>query len=217
MIRCGIVFWGLCLTAIPSSADVIITEIMYNPASSEKSPNDVEWVEIYNNGEESVDVSGWFLADEDARTGAIPAGTTLAAHQCLVLVPGMQTPQNFHAAWGPQVRVVPLDKWGLPGKFNLANDPSPENEILTLRSPDNAVADEVNFDDEGDWPTDTPPGPSIYLLPGKLTAADNDSGTSWARSQAGRDGARNNRLTAEFDGIDTGSPGFVTRPASSQP
>lgn len=201
----------LPLAVASAPAQVLITEIMYNPASSEKFPNDVEWVEIYNNSDQPADISGWFLADEDGRTGPVPPQTQLAAHQALVLVPAAQTPEDFHAAWGPQARVVALGGWGLPGKFNLANDPSPQNEILTLRGADNAVIDEVNFDDEGDWPSDVPPGPSIYLLPDKLTSADNDSGASWSRSEAGKDGAQTNRLIDDFDGLDTGSPGDVPR------
>jgi hypothetical protein len=201
---------------VPVDAQVLITEIMYNPASSERFPNDVEWVEIYNAGDEAVNVGGCCLADEDGRTAPLPADVKLGPRQALVLVPGMQTPEHFHAAWGPEIVVVPLGQWGLPGKFNLSNDPSPQNEILTLRDAANTVVDEVNFDDEGDWPSDVPPGPSIYLLPGKLNAQDNDAGTSWARSAAGKDGGRTNRLTGEFDGVDTGSPGVVVRDSGGQ-
>jgi len=203
-------FGCAALTALNAvSAQVLITEIMYNPASSERSPNDVEWVEVYNAGNQAVDIAGWYLADEDGRTAAVPSGVSLKPRQALVLVPGVQTAEHFRAAWGTEAVVVPLGGWGLPGKFNLANDPSPENEVLMLRDGSNAIVDEVNFDDEGEWPGDVPPGPSIYLVSSKLDAAANDSGSSWARSTDGKDGSKTNRLRADFDGVDCGSPGVV--------
>jgi hypothetical protein len=205
--------WVLLGLAGQASGQVIISEIMYNPASSEKFPNDVEWVEIFNAGTQAVDIRGWYLADEDGRTAGVAEGVRIEPGAAVVLVPGVQTAERFHAAWGPQPVVVPLGNWGQPGKFNLANDPSPHNEVLTLRASDNSLIDEVNFDDEGDWPSDAPPGASIYVLPGKLDSVENDLGSSWARSVAGKHGAKTNRLTPEFDGIDTGSPGVVEREA----
>ncbi|MCD5384323.1 MAG: lamin tail domain-containing protein [Candidatus Pacebacteria bacterium] len=51
------------LTFLPniSSASVIISEILYNPPGSAESGH--EWVEIYNNSSEDVDLSGWTLVD----------------------------------------------------------------------------------------------------------------------------------------------------------
>jgi len=52
----------LVLLLIPiARAEIIITEIMANPIADE-SLN--EWVEIYNNGTEPIDVKGWMIGDD---------------------------------------------------------------------------------------------------------------------------------------------------------
>ena len=58
-----------------ASGDVIISEIMYNPDSSEALPNDVEWIEIYNTGGTSVDLTGWAIQDEDGTSSAFGSVT----------------------------------------------------------------------------------------------------------------------------------------------
>ena len=35
---------------------IVISELMYNPASSERLPVQTEWVELYNRGEEAADL-----------------------------------------------------------------------------------------------------------------------------------------------------------------
>ena len=93
--------------------------------------------------------------------------------------------------------------WG-----NLANVPTSVNEILQLLDNGSEVQDQVNYDDSGDWPSDSPDGPSIYLTD---VLADNDLGVNWARSSVGADNAIN--PTAPFSTADIGSPGFVNCPA----
>ncbi len=208
-----VVFLVLVTVAAAVRGEVLITEIMYNPNSNERYPNHVEWVEIYNSGEDPVDISGYYLEDEDGKTQGLPAGLALPPGRALVLAPDGMTVEGFRAAWGEDVPVVIMKGWLRPGLHGLANDPSPTNEVLTLKNGAGEVVDEVNFDDEGDWPSDRPDGPSIYLLPGKLTTKENDDGRNWARSEAGRHGARLNTRTGVFDGQDVGSPGYVeTRP-----
>jgi hypothetical protein len=190
---------------------LIISEIMYNPASDESPPNAVEWVEITNVSNEEVDLSGWRLADEDAPSGRIAEGVTLGAGAVLVLIPDILTPADFHAAWGPDIPVLPLSNWGRPLQFNLANNPSQDNEQLRLERANASVADEVNYDNTGDWPPSRPSGPSIYLLPGHFDAAANDAGAAWARSEPGGHGAWTNEITEVFNGRDIGSPGGAVR------
>ena len=45
-----------------ASANLEITEVMYDPQGANTSH---QWVEVYNNGSESIDLSSWFLADYD--------------------------------------------------------------------------------------------------------------------------------------------------------
>ena len=48
---------------------IVITEIMYNPASDETEPGVGEWIEIVNAGTSAVDLGGWVFDDEDGATG----------------------------------------------------------------------------------------------------------------------------------------------------
>jgi len=210
----------MCLPAV-ASAQVIISEIMYNPNSNEGwpadpnnpddkgKPNAVEWVEVYNTGDTAVDLSGWALADEDGQTKPIRDGAVLEPGEAAVIVPSDMTPAGFHAAWGGTFAVYPVAHWGEDGLYNLANGPSEANEVLTLIDADSVVVDEVNYDDEGMWPSDRPDGASIYLPADALNAEANDEGTRWKLSEKRVDGAKKNRTTDDFNGVDIGSPGKV--------
>ncbi|MFO0973235.1 MAG: lamin tail domain-containing protein [Phycisphaerae bacterium] len=100
---CGATLCG----ALPG--DVIITEIMYNPNSPEAPggtfPALTEWVEIYNRTNHPIDISGWYLADEDGRCGDFPPGTTIPPAGIRVVIPtgsvlsGPLTKTTFASAW----------------------------------------------------------------------------------------------------------------------
>lgn len=210
----------LCMASV-CVGQVVISEIMYNPNSNEGwppdpnvpddkgKPNSVEWVELYNAGAEAVDISGWALADEDGQTGAVRDGVLLEPGEAAVLVPNSTTPAGFHAAWGGSFAVYPVSGWGDDGLYNLANGPSEDNEVLRLIDANGATVDEVNYDDEGDWPSDRPDGASIYLPHDMLDAELNDQGVNWKLSEQGTDGAKKNKPIGDFNGIDIGSPGTV--------
>lgn len=193
-----------------AAGEVVITEIMYNPTGDERASK-TEWVEIYNAGEEAADVAGWYLADEDGQTAALPAGVTIEPKQAVVLIPGERTAEEFRAAWGSDLQAYPLAGWAEGGMNNLANKPGNGNEVLTLRSSDGAVIDQVAYDDDGGWPKESA-GSSIYLLPELINATANDDGSRWRNSEPGSHGAKNATATEFFSEKDAGSPGFVQAP-----
>lgn len=55
---------GAWTPAVEAAGRIVITEIMYNPASSERA-GETEWVEIANVGDEAVEIRKWRLDDED--------------------------------------------------------------------------------------------------------------------------------------------------------
>src|SRR6266516_6500931 len=63
----------------PRNTDVVINEIMFDPPSDQL---DGEFIELYNRGDASVDVSGWRF--DDGPNFTIPAGTTIPAGAYLV-------------------------------------------------------------------------------------------------------------------------------------
>ncbi|MEM6552345.1 MAG: lamin tail domain-containing protein [Planctomycetota bacterium] len=207
---------ALALPATDSDAEVVISEIMYNPASFEGfpaqdgkpgKPNKSEWVELYNTGTDRVDLTGYRLSDEEGQTGLIPGGVKLEPQTALVLIPAEQSIAEFQKAWGEGFRIVRLTEWGTGGMSNLSNSPSPSNETLNLLDASGSTVDSVNFDDESPWPSDDPHGPSIYVLPGQLD--NNDQAGSWARSAVGVHEAKAAIRGQHFRDQDIGSPGVV--------
>lgn len=202
------------LSSLPGAqGQVIISEIMFNPSSTEDlKVNLVEWVEIYNPTDQPVDVSGWHLSDEDGKTAGLPRNTTIKPGQAIVLIPAGLSAEKFREAWGEGFEVFPVTGWDKPGLTGLGNSPSAKNELLTLRNAEGGVADEAHYKIDGDWPKpERGGGSSLVLKPDALSAQANDSGKSWAYAEAGKLGAKNNKKTEVFNGKDTGSPGVVAK------
>jgi len=106
-----ILFFGLILTlATIAKADLLVTEIMYNPAQADDS--DAEWIEIFNDGLETVDLNEWLL------NGNYLEGF-LGVKQYLViareLVDGEDADlDSFESIWGSEINAI-------DGTFALSN------------------------------------------------------------------------------------------------
>ncbi|MCH1419884.1 MAG: lamin tail domain-containing protein, partial [Akkermansiaceae bacterium] len=59
---------------------------LVDPVTSPDDPSD--WIELYNNGEDSVDLGGWSLSDElmEPLKWSFPVGTTISAGEYLVVL-----------------------------------------------------------------------------------------------------------------------------------
>lgn len=210
------------------TGEAVVTEIMYNPNSNGggSDPSRPEWVEVYNPGPGVLDVSGWYLRDEDGRTGGIAAGTVIDAGGVMVVIPvfgsgsALAAEAAFRAAWGDVCLVSAVTGWSdgeaTPNLGGLANNPGPGNEVLTLRKGNGVVVDVVAYDDSLGWPADAAaaePGFgtawSIELVPGRYSATENDVGANWTASVQGIDLADLNVMTGVYNGFDIGSPGLL--------
>lgn len=97
--------------AIADAGDLVISEIMYNPASAE---DDWEWVEVANTGSTAVSLSGWVLDDHNSDAhaepnipfGSVPAGGTAVLYNADDLDEG-----DVAEAWGTGVPLVPVVGW----------------------------------------------------------------------------------------------------------
>ncbi|MFI4855843.1 MAG: lamin tail domain-containing protein, partial [Phycisphaerales bacterium JB065] len=71
---CALAALSITAAAGQASGQVIITEIHANAAGGDVPG---EFTEIYNTGNNPVDISGWYLADEDGNflTVGLPDGT----------------------------------------------------------------------------------------------------------------------------------------------
>ncbi len=98
-------------TAVADPAAPVISEVMFNPASSE---DDWEWVELFNPGSEVIDLAGWVFDDANSvaqpsaniATGTIPAGGSAVLYNADDLAAG-----DFEAAWGAGVNLVGVTNW----------------------------------------------------------------------------------------------------------
>jgi hypothetical protein len=198
-------------------ARVIITEIMYNPASHQKNV-EAEWVEIANVGSEAIEIKDWHLDDEDKGTWG-KFSCTLAPGAVAVLINGETiSEEQFRAAWDEAPRgsesAAGLDYQIIPVAWAaLANSPTADDEVLQLLNDKDEVICEIR--QTGGWPSaKNPDGPSIYL--GDFSAANLSDGKLWRRSEPGKDGARVCRQSDKFNGEDIGSPGFIPNAATAK-
>ncbi|MBW2970556.1 lamin tail domain-containing protein [Candidatus Woesearchaeota archaeon] len=89
------VFLIVLLAVLPVvSAQVMITEVMYNPTTSE---SDTEYVELYNQGSEAVDIGGWYLNTTSVQM-SLPEGTTIGVNKSF-LIADEDDNGNWPANW----------------------------------------------------------------------------------------------------------------------
>ena len=197
---------GSSLEAGTDPPTILITEVMYNPASNERGGRS-EWVELANVSSAPITMDGWRLEDEDRTSWGI-FDCHLPSGEVVVLVNAAHVDaDSFHAAWSssaeaPSYQVVPV-KWGA-----LANQPSPTDEHLRLVDASGATVCAVNLGGDDDWPRVTGAGgQSVWLSSPDATTLN--SGKVWLVSEAGKSGAVQSRSSGVFEGVDIGSPGAV--------
>ena len=141
-------------------SDLVITEIYYNPP--EAGTDTLEFIEIYNNGEVPVNLSGYTLSS--AVTFTFPS---------VNINPGEYTV----VAYNPSAMLHTFGLTALQWTGGLNND----GELILLKNSSGLTIDSVYFDDAAPWPT-TPDGtgPSLMLC---NPNADNAIGSNWQASQ----------------------------------
>ncbi|MCA9185764.1 MAG: lamin tail domain-containing protein [Pirellulaceae bacterium] len=153
--------------------DVVINEIMYHAQpqlagnGQEYADSTEEWIELFNRGTTTVDLSDWEF--RDAVDFTFPAGTTLGPQQYLVIA---------------------SDAVALASKFpaatiigNLSGTMSNSDERILLLDAFNNPADEVHYYERGQWSEYADGGGSSLEL--RNPFADNDNGAAWAASDEG--------------------------------
>ncbi len=143
--------------------DLVITEIMYNSPS-----NDEEWIEIYNNGTSSVDISGFYIVDDDPAHMAdpivLPSGSIVAAGDRF-------TVENATAGFFPFV-----PDYDGSGKFSFGNT----TDEVKLYHKYGQLIDSVKYADAAPWPTGPDGGGSSLTFCDPTQ--DNSVATFWSAS-----------------------------------
>ncbi len=154
-------------------ADIVINEIFYHP-ESECEPE--EFVEIYNNGNETVDLTGWAFT-EGVRF-RFPDGAQIAPGAYLVVCRELE---GFRSQFGALS--------GLLGSYSrkLNND----GEDIVLADGDGEIVDRVDYDDVFPWPVKADGlGGSLELV---NSLADNEGPEYWRPSGGPTPGRRNSQ------------------------
>ncbi|MEO0895689.1 MAG: lamin tail domain-containing protein [Bacteroidota bacterium] len=137
--------------------DIVLTEIMYNSPGT-----DLEYLEFYNNTMDTIDMTGYSIAD--AITFTFPT-FSLNPGELVVISDDSVGMSNF---WG-----VTAFEWA-SGSLNNGG------ESVTLKDASGAVVDSVRYDDDDPWTsTADGRGPSIILCE---PDSNNNEGFRWQRS-----------------------------------
>ncbi len=154
-------FIGLSASAAP-----VINEIHYN------SPGDpdIEFIEIYNPDPDPIDLTGWFLLDDDPAHPICPLQATLAQGDYLVVAGD----SLLFAFFYPGVENVNPFYFNPSGTgFSLGNS----DDTVNLYDETTALVDFVSYTDGNEWPSSPDgDGPSLELINPLL---DNASPFSW--------------------------------------
>ncbi len=145
--------------------DIIITEIMKNPAIVNDS--DGEWFELYNTTTITIDLNGWSIADNGSNNHVINNGGPLLVAPGSYLVMGVN--DNTLRNGGVFVDY----SYGSTSVFALANA---DDEVI-LRASDGITIDSIAYDDGVTWPD--PIGASMAV---NSLFADNNDGNNWCES-----------------------------------
>ena len=186
---------GMAIGCGGAQADILITEIMYDNFGG----NEHEYVELYNNGTTTVDLTNYVLSDDPTQAFPNPytlTGGTIAPGSTAVLIriDINRTLANFQNAWGTEINWIEVPTWPV---FTNAGD------VVELSDPTATVVASVNYAVTNGFPFPNDAA-SIYMI--DINAANPYDASNWALSQDGVDGAH---LGLAPRASDIGSPGFV--------
>ena len=155
-----------------SAGDVVVTEIMQNPAGV--SDNYGEWFEVYNTTSSDIDLNGWTITDQAG------SSQNIANIESSVIVP---SGGYITMGRGGDTDVASANYNGgithafvYDAGFLLSNG---ADEVI-LVDPSGTIIDEVYYDGGSVFPD--PTGSSMQLDPGFLDASNNDTGSNWCES-----------------------------------
>ncbi len=200
MIRAMTLLTVVSFTAA-AQANVLITEIMYDPAGG----NEHEYVELYNSGDATVDLTGYTLSDDPSQTTPHPftlTGGSIAPGGTAILIRIDATARflvNYQNAWGAGLNWIEVNPWPV---FTNGGD------VVELSDASNTVIASVDYSITNGYPAPNNAS-SIYML--DVNAVSPYAASNWALSQHGVDGAHFGQSPRASD---IGSPGVIPEPAS---
>jgi hypothetical protein len=164
---------------------VVINEINYN---SGKSADSGDWIELYNDSGQEVDLSAWEIRDDDdAHRFELPSGTRLGAGEYLVICRNLE---GFKVRFPEVLNSIGDLNYGL----------SSDSDCVRLFDNSGMLIDSVCYTSAAPWPAEpNGGGPSLAL---GNPASDNAQAANWYASYPhGTPGRANDRITGLGEGI----------------
>lgn len=162
--------------------EVILNEIMYNPLSL---LGEDEYIEIYNRGTETVDLTGWSLSGV---AFDFPPGTTIDPGAYLVIA---RDPARIRTSYGLGASTIVSTPWG--GRLRSGG------ERVSLIDDIGNVVDSVRYHDGGEWaPWADGGGSSLERID---PHGESDAATSWDASD---DSAKAETVTISYTNVPYG-------------
>ena len=135
----------LILSSLALYPKVILTEIMFNTAADE---NQDEFIEIYNNSDSTVDLTGWAIAD-NAETDLLIkyhgfSNMLLKPYSyCVVMDSSYYLASTEYEDLIPDSVLRVMINDGAMGQYGLSNS---YNETIKLFDPNSILTDSVTYD-----------------------------------------------------------------------
>lgn len=154
-----ILYGSISTASAYSAGDIVINEIAW--AGTENSSSD-EWIELYNNSNQIIDLSGWYIED-DVTTSYQITGGEIAPYGYFLIV------DNEDAVSTSPDQIIGL---------SLANS----GDKLILKDPTGATVDIVNGSGGAWYAGDSTPTATMERLDPSVTL---DSAANWATAVSG--------------------------------
>ena len=155
---------------------IVINEINYH---SHDNFNTEDWIELYNNGDNSIDIGNWILMDQNGSNKYyIPQGTLINPNNYIILA---QDFELFNGIHGEIENII----------GNIGFGFSSSGDIIRLFNSENELVDIVEYEDDFPWPNEPDGnGPTLELIDPNN---DNNNPLNWSASNSnGSPGSKNN-------------------------
>ena len=208
-------FWNLCQTygqvsvswaqiagyscgEAASTDNLVINEVYYDVDSAHQeagTENHNEWIELYNAGPGTVDISGWVIEDDGPAASAdiIPPTSPIAPDTFVVITPHSSTWDYWPSIPPGAVKIVLTST-----DTKIGNGLNNQGDKVILKDSGGNVVDAMSYgNDNSVWNPDCP---------------DVTTGHSLARSPKGYDTDQ----ASDFVNLDTPNPGTNPHPPASE-
>lgn len=156
---------------------IVINEIMYKSPDSKDTK---DWIELYNNSDFQIDLSGWIFKDsDDSHKYVIDSGTIISPDDYLVLI-------NDKSEFTSNYPFIS----NFQGSFDFGLG---RGDLLRIFNDKDELIDFVKYESSAPWPADADgKGASLELIHPNL---DNNLVASWIASakELGTPGEKNSR------------------------